>query len=198
MMRMRMRDEQFPPCGEHSGRRQSRPLRRTRLMTACTIVEDPRWEALALGTVAERATAATLSRLGRAPGHFGICLLGCDDARMAALNTGFRGKPHPTNVLSWPSEERRAKTPGEAPALPEADPNGLPRELGDIAIAYETCAREAREAGKSMTGHVTHLIVHGTLHLLSYDHTDDRDAALMEALEIKILGKLGISDPYEG
>ncbi len=68
--------------------------------------------------------------------------------------------------------------------------------LGDIAISYDTCAREAAEAGKTLADHTTHLIVHGLLHLLGYDHTCDRDATLMEETEVKILGTLGIDDPY--
>ena len=68
--------------------------------------------------------------------------------------------------------------------------------LGDIAIAYDTCAREADEAGKSMNDHVMHLIIHGTLHLLGYDHIRDTDATLMETVEVAILGKMGIDDPY--
>jgi probable rRNA maturation factor len=68
--------------------------------------------------------------------------------------------------------------------------------LGDIAIAYETCARESAEAGKPLQDHVTHLLVHGVLHLLGYDHVRDRDATRMEGLESEILGKLGLDDPY--
>jgi probable rRNA maturation factor len=78
---------------------------------------------------------------------------------------------------------------------PEADFTGeIP--LGDIAIAYETCAREAQEAGKPLADHLRHLIVHGLLHLLGYDHIRDPDATLMEGLEVEILGKMGIDDPY--
>ena len=73
---------------------------------------------------------------------------------------------------------------------------GPESELGDIAIAYETCAREAAEQSKPMAAHVTHLLVHGTLHLLGFDHENSPDAALMEGLEVEILGKLGLSDPY--
>jgi probable rRNA maturation factor len=167
-------------------------------MTTDTIIEDARWDAANLDALADRATEATLTHLGLDPEAFEICLMGCDDARIAELNADFRGKPQPTNVLSWPSEERAADAPGQTPPLPEPDPTGMPNELGDIAIAYETCTQEAHEAGKSMADHVTHLIIHGTLHLLGYDHIEDTDAALMEGLEVKILGKLGISDPYEG
>ncbi|GGD38165.1 rRNA maturation RNase YbeY [Sinisalibacter lacisalsi] len=154
------------------------------------IIEDARWEALDLATLAERACGAVLANRGMAGAS--ISLLACDDARISALNADFRGKAAATNVLSWPSEERGAEVPGERPRAP-ADP-----ELGDIAIAFETCAREAEEAGRELAHHVTHLLVHGTLHLLGYDHIDDEDAALMERIEVEILGKFGISDPYEG
>jgi probable rRNA maturation factor len=72
----------------------------------------------------------------------------------------------------------------------------LVEQLGDIAISYETCQREAVEQGKSMADHVTHLLVHGLLHCLGYDHVDDKDAAVMEATEVRILTSLGLSDPY--
>lgn len=74
---------------------------------------------------------------------------------------------------------------------------GRDSELGDIAIAYDTCAREAAEAGKTMRDHTLHLLVHGTLHLLGFDHERDRDATLMEGLETEILGKMGLGDPYK-
>ncbi|MEL7181678.1 MAG: rRNA maturation RNase YbeY, partial [Pseudomonadota bacterium] len=122
-------------------------------------------------------------------------LLACNDARIAVLNEDFRGKPRPTNVLSWPSDERAAAIDGEMPAPPRPGPDN---ELGDIAIAFETCKREADAAGKPMRDHTLHLLVHGTLHLLGYDHERDRDATLMEGLETEILGKLGIPDPYRG
>ncbi|EAR50896.1 hypothetical protein OG2516_13526 [Oceanicola granulosus HTCC2516] len=161
-------------------------------MSVDVIVEEARWEAVGLAALAEPAVAATLERLGLDPDLYEVTLLGCDDARIAALNGDFRGKPAPTNVLSWPSEERGARIAGETPLPPEpTDP-----ELGDIAIAYETCAREASEAGKPLETHATHLIVHGTLHLLGYDHERDGDATLMEGLEVEILGKLGLPDPY--
>ena len=124
-----------------------------------------------------------------------VSLLGCDDARIAQLNTEFREKASPTNVLSWPAEDLAADSAGQTPILPEPDFSGE-IALGDIAISYDTCAREAAEAGKNMDDHVTHLIVHGLLHLLGYDHIRDLDATLMEGVEVEILGKLGIDDPY--
>ena len=158
-----------------------------------TLIEDDRWQGAGLGPLAERAAQATLAHLGLDPDAWDISVLGCDDARIAVLNADFRDKPQPTNVLSWPSQERAAATPGAAPELPVPGPDP---ELGDIAIAYDTCAREAHEAGKPLSDHVTHLIVHAVLHLLGYDHIRDEDATLMQAIEVAILGKLGLSDPY--
>ena len=161
-----------------------------------TVIEDARWAAFGLEALAERAGRATLAILGLPVAGFSISLMGCDDARIAVLNADFRGKPTPTNVLSWPSEERGPEFVGEAPELPDPGDPDDPDPLGDIAIAWETCAREAEAQGKPMTDHVAHLIVHGILHLLGYDHIEDEDAALMEALEVRILASLGVSDPY--
>ena len=161
-----------------------------------TVIEDARWEALGLAALAECAATAALAGAGLAIEGFSVSVMGCDDARIAVLNADFRDKPQPTNVLSWPSEERGAEFVGEAPDLPEPGDAEDPEQLGDIAIAWETCAREAEEQGKPMTDHVCHLLVHGVLHLLGYDHVEDEDAALMEALEVRILASLGVSDPY--
>ena len=158
-------------------------------------IEDARWEAADLEGLASKAAAAVLLLLGIDDDEAELSVLGCNDARIADLNAEFRGKSSPTNVLSWPAEERAAEIDGEMPDAPEADVFGA-IELGDIAIAYETCAREAEAAGKSLEAHATHLLVHGVLHLLGFDHERDRDATLMEGLETEILGKMGIEDPY--
>lgn len=165
-------------------------------MLVDTVFEDPRWEAFGLEPLAEKAARATFDFLGLPQEGFAIALLACDDARIAALNTEFRDKPKPTNVLSWPSEERAAEFVGERPDLPEAGDAEDPEELGDIAIAYETCLREAAEQEKDPAAHVTHLIVHAVLHLLGYDHIEDEDARLMETSEVEILAQLGLPDPY--
>ena len=164
-------------------------------MSVDLVLEDARWEGLE--ALAGRACGAVMARLGYGD-DWDVSLLACDDARIADLNGEFRDKAKATNVLSWPSEERGAEAPGEVPERAEPDFPGAPLELGDIAIAYETCAREAAEQGKAFDIHVTHLLVHGTLHLLGYDHIHDKDAVLMEGLEVEILGNLGISNPYEG
>lgn len=99
-----------------------------------------------------------------------------DDATIAPLNKSYRGKAKPTNVLSFPAEEE-----------------GM---LGDVLLAYETIAREAEEQNKTLRAHAMHLIVHGVLHLLGYDHEHERDAERMESQEIAILNRLGIENPY--
>ena len=161
-----------------------------------TLTEDSRWEAFGLSGLAEAAARAVLADQRLDPDGFEISLLGCCDARIAGLNEDFRGKPQPTNVLSWPSDERGAEKDGGRPSRPDPGQPGMPEELGDVALAWETCEREALEAGKPMRDHVLHLLVHGTLHLLGYDHVEDEDAELMEGLEVQILASLGVSDPY--
>lgn len=157
------------------------------------IIEDDRWTSAGLEPLAEAAARATLTHLGLTPEDWEVSLLACDDARITTLNADFRDKPTPTNVLSWPSEDRAPEHAGDHPNQPTPGPEP---ELGDIAIAFETCLREAQEAAKPMADHVTHLIVHATLHLLGYDHVRDADATVMEGLEVEILGKMGLPDPY--
>ena len=159
------------------------------------VVEDNRWRTVGLATLAEAALSAVLSHLSLNADASEATIMGCDDARIAALNAEFRGKPSPTNVLSWPSQERRPLQPGNAPSAPEPDFEGV-IELGDIALSFDTCRAEADAAGKLISAHITHLIVHGVLHLLGYDHETDVDAALMEGIEVKILGNMGHDDPY--
>ena len=121
-----------------------------------------------------------LSRIG-AENDAEVSVLFADDAFVRDLNARWRGQDKPTNVLSFP-------------AAPEKVPG--PRALGDIVLAYETVAREAREAGKKFDHHAAHLLVHGFLHLLGYDHETDEEAADMEARERRILETLDIPDPY--
>ena len=91
---------------------------------------------------------------------------------------------------------RHEDQPGAAPDLPEPGTSEAPEALGDIALAWETCAAEAVAQGKAMADHVTHLVVHAVLHLLGHDHVEEADARLMEGREVQILATLGISDPY--
>ena len=112
---------------------------------------------------------------------FEINLLLCDDARMQTLNKSWREQDKPTNVLSFPA------------AFTSPDEKDF---LGDIALAYETIKREAQQDNKTFQDHVAHLVAHGVLHLLGFDHMTDEEAEEMEELERQILAQMGISDPY--
>lgn len=111
-----------------------------------------------------------------------------DDALLQRLNREFRGKDKPTNVLSFPAFD--AQNPLEQSGFHAVEP------LGDVAIAYETTACEAREQGKTLAAHLSHLVVHGVLHVLGYDHLTKAQATDMETLETAVLARFGFSDPY--
>jgi probable rRNA maturation factor len=142
-------------------------------------VEDESWHGIfGVEGVVTRAIEAVLPNDKR-----GIDVLLTSDAEMQILNREWRGKDKPTNVLSFPS-----------PNMPV--PEGEVAHLGDIVLAWGTVALEARETGKTLADHVTHLVVHGTLHLLGSDHEDEAEAEAMEAKEREILAGLNIADPY--
>ena len=109
-----------------------------------------------------------------------------DDSAIHALNRDWRGHDKPTTVLSFPAVPPRGARAADA----------APRALGDVIIAYQTVAREARAEGKPLSNHLAHLAVHGFLHLLGYDHETSRAARRMETLETRILADLGVPDPY--
>lgn len=135
-----------------------------------------------LRRLATRAIAAALaSGLRTAPGSE-LSLLFTNDAAIRALNAGWRKIDKPTNVLSFPGSSPRGMVYGPL--------------LGDIVLAHETIAREAEAEGLTFDHHLTHLIVHGLLHLFGHDHIHDAEAEVMESLETAILGSLGIGDPY--
>ena len=156
---------------------------------AMIAVEDVRWNA-----VVADADAALMPLIGAAvrdalgvadPGE--ICVVLADDDTVRDLNRRFRGVDRPTNVLSFPIGEA-----GEEPM-----PSGVPAMLGDVYVAFETASAEAADENKDLEDHLRHLVVHGVLHLLGYDHLTDADAETMERLEARILGQFGIRDPYD-
>jgi probable rRNA maturation factor len=144
-------------------------------------VVDPAW--LAAGDVdilAQDAIAATLVEVGkRVHPDAEISVRLCDDDEIRALNLAWRNKDKATNVLSFPS--------------PAGDRGPL---LGDIVVAFEYVSEEARDAGRALRDHLAHMLVHGMLHLLGFDHENESEAEKMEAFERRILAKLGIDDPY--
>ena len=140
------------------------------------VVDDPAWTDAdpAAALAARTAAVAALAHEG-ADGDLTVLL--ADDARLQALNARFRGKDAPTNVLAFPAA-------------------GGADWLGDIALAFGVCAREAEEQGKPLSDHLQHLTAHGVLHLLGYDHQTSSEAEAMEACERAILKGLGVPDPY--
>lgn len=162
-------------------------------------VEAEGWSALADAEgLARRACAAALDGAGIDGSGRSVSVLLTSDAEIAKLNARFRGRDGPTNVLSWPAEELSSEADGAAPA-PPSPPDGFGDEaesLGDLALAWETVTREAAAMGLAPDHHAFHLMVHGALHLLGYDHERDGDAARMEALEGRICLAAGLRDPY--
>lgn len=137
-------------------------------------------------TVIQRAVAAAAESVDEDVAEAEVAVMLTDDAGIRTLNSNWRGLDKPTNVLSFAAlQPEGARKQGDAP-----------RMLGDIAIAYETMRREADEEQKPFDHHLSHLAVHGFLHLVGYDHENDDDAEEMEALETQILAHLGIPDPY--
>ncbi|HXB52103.1 MAG TPA: rRNA maturation RNase YbeY [Rhizomicrobium sp.] len=137
------------------------------------LVEDKGWRAHRGLQTRLKLAAEAAHKAARLKGDVTILL--ASDKKLAALNRGFRGKDRPTNVLSFPGHDGYA---------------------GDIAMAYGVTSKEAKAASKTLIDHATHLVVHGVLHLAGYDHERPKDAAVMEPLEVKILKRLGIADPY--
>jgi probable rRNA maturation factor len=147
-------------------------------------IEDARWRRVPrVAARTRRAVGAALA--GARPrleaSETSVVLTG--DAAIAKLNAQWRNKRGPTDVLSFPAADHRRR-------------RGAPPLLGDVVVAYGVAARDARAMGRPLGDHLAHLVVHGTLHLLGYDHETDSEAERMEALERRILGTLGLPDPY--
>jgi probable rRNA maturation factor len=154
------------------------------MLTADIVITADCWQAEpGAEDIVQRAIGAAAGAAPERTGRAELAVMLTDDAGIRALNHDWRGIDGPTNVLSFPSS-----------ALP--DNGGQPRALGDIAIAYETTRREALDENKPFRHHLSHLAVHGFLHLIGYDHETDDDAATMEELERRILARLDIPDPY--
>src|SRR5271155_4170915 len=137
--------------------------------------------------VIQRAIAAAAKTVDADVADAELAVMLTDDSGIRTLNNNWRGIDRPTNVLSFPALQPTGAR----------DEDAAPRMLGDIAIAYETMRREANDEQKPFDHHLSHLAVHGFLHLIGYDHEKDDDAEAMEALEQEILAQLGIPDPYQ-
>jgi probable rRNA maturation factor len=158
------------------------PARRRRPKAAPAIdilVQSPLWKAQRSAKAVLRRAVAEAASVARTGGELAIVLT--DDSAIRALNRDWRRKDEATNVLSFPAADRRA---------------GAAHHLGDIVIAYQTTAREAKAERKPFRHHLAHLAVHGFLHLAGYDHEADDEAEVMEGLEIAILARLRVPNPY--
>lgn len=166
------------PARASRAHRPSGPVRLT------VSILDPAWKRRLpeAGRLARRAARSALNGAARRGGAGEIGLVLGDDALLRRLNRTYRGIDKPTNVLSFA---------GEPHALP-----GEARNLGEVIVARETLVGEARAQGKPVADHLAHLVVHGVLHLLGYDHETDAEAERMERLETAILARLGVADPY--
>ena len=147
------------------------------------------WEPLARKAAAAAIAESAFPQLNESSRHVELSVRLAGDEEVQALNAHWRGKDKPTNVLSFPMAE-----PYE---LEESDEDGPAIMLGDLILARGVCEREAADKGIPVEQHATHLLVHGTLHLLGYDHQADADAADMEAREVRALERLGVSNPYD-
>lgn len=166
------------------------------MMLEVDIESDEEWDSstdwsLLVRRAAESAVAeSAFPQIATAPRPVEISVRLTSDDQVRALNAEWRGKDKPTNVLSFP-----LAGPSE---LETEGTQGLELMLGDIVLARGVCEREAAEKDIPVEAHATHLVVHGTLHLLGYDHEDAVEAAEMEGREVRALARLGIADPYEG
>ena len=162
------------------------------------VIEDPGWDAAVpdLERIAEQAGRLALEAVSLDPGDWTICVLATGDAEIADLNRQFRGRVGATNVLSWPAFDLASSGPGGLPRPPKAPKSGLRTALGDVAIALQTVQREAEAAAIPLKDHAIHLILHGCLHLLGFDHQSDDDAEMMERIEAQALQRIGVPDPY--
>jgi probable rRNA maturation factor len=160
------------------------------------LVQSSRWKARPrAAAIVQKAIAAAAK--AASPGHIELAVVLTDDSGIRALNREWRKLDAPTNVLSFPAVQKSAAARSRARSgKPAAETTIAPRQLGDVVIAFETTAREAAADHKRFDHHLVHLAVHGFLHLLGYDHATARDADRMERLEVGILARLGVPDPY--
>ncbi len=163
------------------------------MMLDIAIEADAEWDSSSWDRLVRAAAEAAIAesafpQLTTSPRPVELSVRLTSDSEVQALNATWRGKDRPTNVLSFPQMERQAlgNIAGDGPEL----------MLGDIVLAHGVCVAEAEEKAIPLNDHAAHLLVHGTLHLLGYDHGDDAQADAMEQREVRALARLGIADPY--
>ena len=171
----------------------------SRLMKTNILLKDKRWAEVPLEKIAESALKLVIENFLENKIHFEVSILASNDTKIREFNKNFRGQKTITNIISWPEHELQPKQPGHFPE--KLDKSKFDTEgtifLGNLAISYERCSTEAKEKNVNFEDHMLHLLLHGFLHLVGFDHQNDLDANVMENIEIKLLSGVGIKNPYE-
>ena len=167
-------------------------------MTVNIEFQDHRWKSLPLDRIAQVSLNLITENILKKSNNFEISVLASNDYEISLLNMRFRGYNSPTDILSWPEHEYYRSKPGEFPKI--ASRSNLAQEagfLGNLAISYDRCSIDSEKANLTLEDHLSHLLVHGCLHLVGFDHQNELDAALMETMEKELLAVLGIKNPYK-
>ena len=163
------------------------------------IFKDKRWMKIPLEEIAKGALKLIADRFAAKENNFEISILASNDNEIKELNKNFRGTDSITNIISWPEQESQSRQAGHLPIKMDkfkSDSEGI-IFLGNLAISFERCSTEAKEKNTYFEDHILHLLLHGCLHLIGFDHQNESDATLMENIEIRLLSGVGIKNPYE-
>ena len=169
------------------------------LMKINIIFKDKRWVNIPLEAIAKGALKLIIDKFLGQDNNFEVSILASADAEIKELNKNFRGNNTSTNIISWPEHESQIKQPGHFPEQInkyQSRSEGV-TFLGNLAISFERCSTEAIEKNIHFEDHILHLLLHGCLHLIGFDHQNELDANLMEDIEIRLLSGVGIKNPYE-
>ena len=169
------------------------------LMIINIIFKDKRWVKIPLEEIGKGALKLIIDKFLGQDNNFEVSILASDDAEIRELNKNFRGNDSSTNIISWPEHETQSNQLGQIPDLVDKLKSGFEglTFLGNIAISFDRCSIEAEGKNIQFEDHVLHLLLHGCLHLIGFDHQNELDANLMEDIEIRLLSVVGIKNPYE-
>ena len=168
-------------------------------MKADILFNDNRWKKLPFEKIVHNSINLVAEDILLTTNDYEIAILACNDLEIINLNKNFRGDSAPTNILSWPEHEYKRMKPGGFPTR-IVNPTKFSKGsdfLGNLAISFDRCSSEASAGSIRFEDYTTHLIIHGFLHLIGFDHDNELDAILMEDTEKRLLSRLGIKNPYE-
>jgi probable rRNA maturation factor len=169
------------------------------LMIINITFKDKRWVKIPLEEIGKGALKLIIDKFLGQDNNFEVSILASDDVEIRELNKNFRRIDSSTNIISWPEHETQLNQPGHIPDLVDKLKSGFEglNFLGNLAISFDRCSIEAEEKNIHFEDHVLHLLLHGCLHLIGFDHQNELDANLMEDIEIRLLSGVGIKNPYE-